>query len=825
MVKSFFCTLLFLASCTIVVRADPPDAEDSAGQAAKHHAASVAKSANLVTGTMINAGSRQPVEFVAVTLKKPDGTVVQGTVTDSRGRFALEKVPPGDYVVTYGRVGGAIRATDPFKVDSRHRSLDLGVLNPADGSVHLEKFEVTARKESQLNTIDRKVYNVGSEIQSTTGSASDLLQNVPSIAVDIDGNVSLRGSDNVLILIDGHTSVLMGRNPGEALAQLPADAIDRIEVITNPSAKYKPDGTGGIINIALKRKHDSGLSGTVNVSAGNSGRRNTGLSLNYRPGSYNLFGSVSLRQDDRPRTAADIRTITDPVTGVVTHAEKRTVEDARPLAQLVRLGWDYAPNEHNQFGLSGIYNDRFFKRYATDHNLVTDVNGVVQSDYDRARYDPEAQRSEELSATYRHSFAEDGHELNLEFKSASTRENEPDHYTNTYRTPVQGPSYDEVLIQNLESSREAVIGYVRPSGDASKFEAGYDLTVEKRDLDYYNAYLDPVSDTWVKDLVKSNRFILDRTIHAFYATYAHSFATWALLAGVRPEIATTESHLITTGQNIPNNYNRIYPSLHLTRRLGEWSEWQLNYSHRVHRPDTEDLNPFPEYLDPFTLRAGNPHLQPEEIHSVETGYGYRQGDTSYTATAYYRYTYHGFTNFTTDLGNGVLLTTHENLAVNRASGLELTATTDLGRYVTLNFSSNTYFNTIDASNLGFTTNRSDVSWFAKAGITVRLAKDTQLQFNANYHSARLTPQGERRATHVGNLGLRHDLWKKKAAVILTVSDLFNSLKEEYIVNTPLLQEDVIRRRSARIIYLGLSYSFGTPAKKPKDDELKFDNSL
>ena len=778
-----------------------------------------------ITGVLLAAESLQPVEFAAVTLKKADGTVVGSTITDHRGRFALEKIPPGDYAVDYARVGGAVRTTAPFPIEATRTQVDLGRLVLADEPVQLKKFEVTAKQAAQLNAIDRKIYNVGQEIQSATGTASDLLQNVPSVEVDIDGNVSLRGSDNVLILINGRTSTLMGQSRADVLQQLPANSIERIEVITNPSAKYKPDGTAGIINIVLKHRHDAGMSGTFSFNVGNSQRYNSSLSFNYHPGPMNLFASYSVRQDDRLRMASDIRTITDPVTGVVTHAEKRTIELSRPFSHLVRLGADYAPDAHNQFGLTGNYNDRTFTRRATDHNLVSDAGGVVTSDYDRARYDPESERSTEGAASYQHTFADDGHELKLELKSSVTKEHEPDHYTNTYRVPVQDPTYDNVLITNTEHSHEVSIDYARPLADGSKLESGYDLTRESRDSDFYNEFFDPVSGQWVEDLTKSNRFILDRTIHAFYATYARTFGSWAVLAGLRPEFTTTESQLVTTGQDIPNDYARVYPSLHLTYRFSDSQEWQLNYSHRIHRPDTEDLNPFPEYLDPFTLRAGNPYLQPEDIHSIETGYSYRQGDTSFTATGYYRYTYHGFTNITTDLGNGILLNTRENLAVNRASGLELIANADVGGHVTLNFSSNTFYNTIDASNLGYSSSKSDVSWLAKAGATLRLSPATQFQFNASYSSARLTPQGERRPTFVANAGLRHDLWKKKAALVLTVSDLFNSLKEENLINTPLLREDITRRRSARIIYLGFTYNFGSPAKKAKDDPLKFDNSL
>jgi outer membrane receptor protein involved in Fe transport len=782
--------------------------------------------AGTVTGMVADAASGRPVEFVAVTLKKPDGTVVETAASDRSGRFMLEQVPPGEYLLAYGEVGAETKLTAPFTVDTRHTHIDLGTLQPVANPnvLQLEKVEVRARQQQFLNTIDRKVYNVGKEIQSTSGSASDLLQNVPSVDVDIDGNVSLRGSDNVLILINGRASTLMGRSRAEVLAQLPADEIDKIEVITNPSAKYKPDGTSGIINIALKRKHDGGLSGTVNASAGNLGRYNAGASLNYHPGTYNLFGSFSVRQDDRPRFASDDRVITDPVTGAVLHADKHTVEDSKPFTRIARAGYDYAPDADNQFGLAGSYNRRTFRRHATDVNLVTDGSGAVTKDYDRTRFDPEYEQDVEFSGTYRHTFAQD-HELNLELKTSRSDEQEDDHYADLFRTPVQAPTYDNMLIKNSSRNHEAIVEYTRPLPGDAKLEAGYNLTDDNYAADFRGEYLDPATGLFVPDPTTTNSFTHERTVHAFYATYTRAVGAFGFMAGLRPELTYGTSHLVNTGATIPNNYARVYPTLHLAYKLTDEHEFQLNYSHRVHRPEIDDLNPFPEYTDPFTLRAGNPRLLPEETHSIEGGYSYRHGDLTFTSTVYDRLTYHGFTNFTTDLGGGVLLTTHENLATSNAAGLEVTANTDLGPHVSLNFSSNTFYNTIDASNLGFSSSRSDISWLAKLGVTLHLPHSTQMQFNGNYSSARLTAQGERRPTYVANLGLRHDLASKKAAIVLTVSDLFNSLKESYVLDTPLLHEEVTRRRSARIVYVGFLYNFGKPAKKQKDDPLKFDNSL
>lgn len=778
-----------------------------------------------VTGTVIEPGSNRALEFVAVTLRRAEGAAEQSTVTDAQGRFTLENVPPGDFAVFYQQVGFDGKITPVFAVDAQHVLINLGRLVAADATVTMAKFEVQAKRDAQLNSIDRKTYTVGREIQSATGSASDLLQNIPSVGVDIDGGVSLRGSENVLILINGRTSALMGKSRAEVLQQMPADLIDRIEVITNPSAKFKPDGTAGIINIALKRRHEGGLSGSTSFSVGNDRRYNGGVTANYHPGAFNLSGSFSVRQDDRQRTASDRRTFTDPVTGVVTRADKHTVEHSRPLTKIGRAGIDYAPDEHNQFGLSGSFNRRTFLRLATDRNLARDAGGTVVSDFDRTRRDPELEQEEELVATWRHSFAEEGHELNVELKGSAKHESEDNHFANLFRTPVQADTFDNTHIQPRERGSEAILEYVRPLGGEAKFEAGYTRSANRLDADFFAESLDPVRGLFVRDPTRSNRFIYDETIHAFYATVARTFGKFAVQAGVRPEWVSGKSLLVNTGETVPNDYARVYPSLHSTCRLNDEHELQFNYSHRVHRPESDDLNPFPEFADPFTLRAGNPRLLPEDIHSVEAGYGYRHGSTSLTSTVYHRYLYHGFTSVTRNIGNGVLFTTRENLAENRSTGVELTANADLSPRVTLNFSSNTFFNTIDASNLGFSARKSDVSWLAKAGATLHLPHDTLLQLNASYTSTRLTPQGSRRPQFVANAGLRHELWKKKAALVLTISDIFNSLEETTVFDTPVLREELSRRRSSRIVYLGFVYNFGQPAKKTKDDLLKFDNSL
>lgn len=779
-----------------------------------------------VAGVVIEGAANRPVEFVAVVLKRmPGGVAIAQAATDRQGRFVLANIPDGEYQLSYGHVGADTKSTAPFVLNAQRRKVELGQLDLADAAVKMDKVEVQSTQAAFLNSIDRKTYNVGKEIQSATGSASDLLQNIPSVQVDTEGAVSLRGSENVMILINGRTSTLMGANRDEALQQLSADGIERIEVITNPSAKYKPDGTAGIINIVLKQKRAAGFAGTVSANVGNEDRYNAGITANYNPGKYNVFGNVSLRQEDRRRFLSDSRERIDPDTGAISTSEKRGEEHSRPLTRLANGGFEYTPAEDRSVGATFSYDHRTQTRRGLDRTIARNSSGAITSDYDRTRDAPEFERSLEFAANYLRKFAPADHELKLEVRSSRSHEKEANRYADIFRTPAQSAVFDNTRIKNTERETELIVEYIRPLGETSKLEAGYTGTLEKLDADFFGEALDPVSGQWVMDATKTNRFINEQTIHAFYATYGRTIGKFGFLAGLRPEFVEVESRLVTAGTTIPNDYARVYPSLHLAYRLTEQHEIQLNYSHRVERPDIDELNPFPEYSDPFNLRAGNPALLPENVHSIEAGYGFQGDRTTLTAVVYHRQLYNGFTTITRDIGNGVLLTTEENLARSNSTGFELTADGELAKNVSLNFSSNTFFNTINASNLGYATRKSDVSWSAKLGATVRLPGSTLVQFNTNYQSSRLTPQGTRRPSFVANIGLRKDIMNRKMAVVLTVSDIFNSRKDGSVLDTPTLRQEIVRRRSSRVVYAGLIYHFGKSSKKPKEEEMKFDDAL
>ncbi|WP_316836179.1 TonB-dependent receptor domain-containing protein [Pedobacter nutrimenti] len=773
------------------------------------------------TGTLTDLASKQPLEFVNIILKNTkDNKVVAHEVTDKKGKFILANIPFGTYYILCTYIGYSDTKSNMFILGATHLTADLNLQMNGSGK-QLNEVEISSKKALFSNAIDRKIYHVDMDLTAKSGSASEVLQNVPLVQVDIDGNVSLRNS-SAMILINGKVSPLMsGSNAAAALQQLPANSIERIEVITNPSAKYKPDGTGGIINIVLKKNTKRGLNGNVTVNAGNRERYNASTALNYNTGSLNLFGSYSLKQDDRVRTIQNDRMQTDPKTGSVNNYHDYTLARARPFSNLATLGFDYTLDDKNNFGVSVNY----YLRNMHKHDLVTKTVQSAENgnqDYDRKRENYERESSSGTAAYFEHLFNRPDRKLRLELNLDHKPEVEDNHYTNTYRFPNIPGQLDNTLIKQTADNRHANLGYETQIGKEGKFEAGYDGQFNKQDMDFYGAAFDPNKQMFVTDIAKTNHFIYNENVQALYSTFSTVYKKISLMLGLRGEYSTLDSRLITTGISVPNSYFKLYPSLHLGYKFAENKELQLNYSRRVRRPEADDLNPFPEYQDPTNVKVGNPYLLPEIIHSVELAYQWRKGGISVLPGIYYRYTYNRFTAITEALNDSVLVTRQQNLANDQAFGADVVVSGTVGDQLSLSFTPNIFYSTIDASNLGYSSKKSTITWSANLNATYAITKGTSLQVNSIYKSARLTPQGKYLPSFVMNCGARQDILNKKASVYITVSDIFRSIRQEAELQSPLLTQHILTKNNSRIVYLGLSYNFGV-VKKRKD--LQFDNSV
>ena len=782
-----------------------------------------------VTGSIVEPSGQRPVEAAAVTLRnQADGKVVRSATTDARGAFDLKGLAFGRYELSFGPSGGfETPQTAPFMLSAAQPAVNLGPLLLQSNArvVTMEAVEVSTRKEAFYNSLDRKVYDVAKDVTSTTGSTSDLLKNVPSVDVDVEGNVSLRGDSGVQILVNGKPSTMMnGRNRAAVLEQMPADSIERIEVITNPSAKYKPDGTGGIINLVMKQRAGLAQAGSLRVNLGNDERYNAGVAANGQWGNVTLHGNLSVRQDDRGRLGREERLRFDAAGKRLGSTQQDSTSASRPFSRVAQLGVEYAFGEETKLGATVSYHDRKSQTNEREVNVTRDAAGTITRDFERLRRGPESEDEFEAELRFEHTFAGGERELTAELSHGTSREDAHDLATETSRLGATAVTSDAKSQRDREVETDFSFDYVHPLAAGAKFELGYEFEREKSDGDFRASVLDPISGQWATDPQTTNRFIHDSTINAMYATFGRPLGRFGFLAGLRYEHAAIKTRQFVGDVRASNQYGRVYPSLHLSYRLTDAQQFQLSYSHRVNRPDGDDLNPFPEYDDPFDRHAGNPQLVPEDTHSIEGGYQFQSQGTTYLASLYLRQRYHGITEVSRYIDANTLLTTPENLATNRSAGLELGVTRRVGNNLSLNFSGNVYRNEIDAANLGLGRRRTAMAWDAKLNTNWDATDHLTVQFTTSYRARRLTAQGERRPSAVANLGLRYELKGGKTALIATISDVFNSANDRATIDTPLLKGETMRRRSSRIFYIGMIYNFGKAAKNSKDD-LQFDESI
>lgn len=778
-----------------------------------------------VSGIVKMDPTGNPLEFVNVALNRyADSAAVTGTITDSKGRFSIGNIPLGEYYLKCSMVGYVEKKTPKFIIDSQRQMFDAGIILLKESAVKFDEVTVTSQKLLFSNSIDRKVYNVQQDILSKTGSVSDLLQNIPSIQVDVEGTVSLRGSSNVQILIDGKPSPLLSSGSADLLQQIPASSVDKIEVITNPSAKFKPDGTSGIINIVLKKDSNMGVNGIIGASYGNSSRYNINASGNYKNNGLNIYGTYSYRKDERNSYSSETRQQYDPTTNLISYYDQNSHAFARPYSHFLTLGLDYRLDEQNIFGISGNLRRRGYTSTDTATYVFRDNLKLVTSNYDRRRIDYDQTPVISGTAYWQHNFQGEDHKLRIEFNASHLFDEEDNHYTNIFYFPITQPTYDNRLINQFNDKATATIDYHFKIDSTSVLELGYDGTFNKDDYPFTGNYYDAIQQVYVNDEEKTNHYIYHGNIHALYATYETSLGAFGFLCGLRMEQAFILSDLLTKNISVSNNYFKVYPTLHLAYKFNELNEILLNYSLRVNRPSGGDLNPFPEYQNPRNLRAGNPQLKPEFIHSIELGYQFQNDYLTIIPSIFYRNRINGFTSITTALNDSTLLTTQENLLNDSSGGLEMTLTTNLWNIFNINMSANVYYKEIDASNLGYSSKKSSVSWSGNLNCNVNLFKGTMIQINSNYQSARLTPQGETQASYIFNLGFRQDLFNEKVSLVATISDVFQTMKRKTELNTNYLIQNTIMSRDSRVIFVGLTYHFGSPSKKYKDKSLGYDES-
>ncbi|MFI5251615.1 MAG: TonB-dependent receptor domain-containing protein [Bacteroidota bacterium] len=775
-----------------------------------------------IKGAVIDQTTKHPVKFVNVILRRQtDSVIVTGIATDSAGGFALAPIPEGYYFITFRLIGYREKSTPSFFIDANHKHLNLGEVMLIPKSVKMKTVEVWSTRLLQNNGFEKKVYNVGQDMTGNAGSASDVLQNVPSLNVDIDGTVTLRGSSDVTIMIDGRTSPLMEKNSAIVLQEIPASSIERIEVMTNPSAKYKPEGTSGIINIITRKNTSPGINCDVGANTGNEDRYNANVHLNYNPGGFNIFGSYAIRKDNRNRFTTDNRRQVDS-SSILSFYNQNLNSYSRPLSHLASLGIDGSLDDQNRIGLSGNFFHNGFTRTDNSNQVLLNTFGAPINRYNRDRIDYEFEGEFGFTGYAEHAFEENGHNLKLEFDYTRSPEQEDNYYTNRYNLPLSALSFDNTRITTGDNHSRITLDYKDPLSEGSTLEAGYSGEFNGNNFDYFAQNFDAGRNFFVTNTNQTNRFLYDESINAMYATFKQSFGAFGFEAGARVERAVVKSNLVTLDSIIDNGYNNLYPSLHLSYTLNPGAELQMSYSRRVHRPETEDINPFTDFRDPRNISVGNPTLLPEYIQSVELGCQFRNDLISILPSVYYHFTVNRFAAIRHAINDTLILTTHENFSNDQASGVEIVLSADLSDFLTVHWNANAFMEQIDAANLGYPGTKSIDTWSSALTLGVNLTGSSRMQIISTTNSSRLTPQGDFSPNYLCNVGFQQQFMDKQLTMVFTVTDIFKTMKRELALDTPWLIQDVVNTTDSRIMYFGLTYHFGISGKSNTEEQFHYD---
>lgn len=685
---------------------------------------------------------------------------------------------------------------------------------PAQGTPNtVEGVTVTATPQEYRSSIDRKTYSVANDLQAQTGSIADALRNVPSVEVDVQGNVSLRGDQSVTILIDGRPSgMLKGDGRGDALLTMPADQIDRVEVMTNPSAAFTPEGSGGIINLITKKNRKPGTSGNVRANIGTDGAYSGGVSGAYNSEKLTVSGDASIRhnENDSASTTERQRLVGDEWLQSRTAASGQSERDGANARATVEYNLD-AKSE-----LTGEVRYRDMGMSSTGVEVRSGDDGayrrVGEQAFDRS--------GTELSAGYRRSFSGTDHEFTVDLSREWNKGERTSRFARTDQVPDAPDEFEDIANQTDMIETNFKAEYKRPLPDEAKMVVGYEYELDENDYDNRGAR-GPTEGSTVIDPALTNRFLYDQQVQSLYGTYERPFGDLTVQAGLRLEQVDVDTNQVTSGIVASNDYFRAYPSLHLGYELDDNNTIRASYSHRVRRPRPEDLNPYRIYIDPFNYREGNPNLEPQETHSWELGWEYRKGQTFYNATAFYRKSFNGVTDVVRDLGNGVLLTTKENLDEGQSGGVELTVNGRLTPTLTYNASTTFSWQQIDASQLGFDDDRSGWSVGGRANLNWQPTSKDFFQASAQVMGKRLQAQGYSEPTGMLNLGYRRKV-NDKLSVVLTANDVLDSFKMRNVVDTPILREETEREMRGRTIMVGFTYALGGNGQRQQRRDQGFD---
>ncbi|MBC3538474.1 TonB-dependent receptor domain-containing protein [Rufibacter sediminis] len=752
-----------------------------------------------VTGVVVDSASAKPVEFATISLiSAASGKPVDGTITNAQGQFTLPNVAHGTYTLSVSFLGFDAKTLPAFSLTEANKTVHFPNIGLKASATKLKEVTVVGEKPLVEDKGDKLVYNAENDASNQGTTASDVLRKVPSVTVDADGNVQLRGSSNLRVLINGKPSSILANNLAEALKQIPSDIIRNVEVITSPSAKYDAEGTAGIINIITKKNSLQGVNGQVSATAGNRGRYTNG-SLNARRGKFGANASLSLYGNNNHSEASLTRT---PKLADISYLRQEGTSRQLNNGLYSQLGFTFDPDTLNTFNLEfGTYRNRF---RGTRFQRTEDNRGIQLYDLNN-RWNGSGL---DMNFGYTHTFKP---QQELSVLAQVNRGNSHDIYDNSIMT-LENAFVSRQLNDNDAPNREKTfqLDYTQTFKNASRLELGLKSILRDATSNaQYNFFRPGKADS----LAISN-FDFDQDVYATYLTYAFSLKKkYNFNLGSRYEFTNTKGVFLNTAKNEPdlvrssfkNDYQNFIPSVTVSRTFKQIHTVKASYTQRIQRPQIWYLNPFMQQEDPNNVYQGNPELDAELTHAYELGYNTYFKTTSINASLFYRQTDNAIQQINREAGPNVILTTPENIAKNKVYGVSLSGSTK----PVPKWSISPNFNLSYVDLKGETLSNSGLQYNLSLNTSYEFSKGITAQFYGNYNSPTQTAQGEWGSYFFSNVSIKKKFLKDKASLSLNVGNPFNkTLRFTSTINTPAFVQESINANFARRIGVTFNYSFG-----------------
>ena len=774
----------------------------------------------IVTGTITDSETNIPLEYATISVFNVNSEkAVNGVISDSNGEFSIE-LNKGNYDFKVEFISFKIKYYRNITVND---PLDLGTIELSIDENMLEEIEVIGEKTEIEIKLDKTVYNIGKDLTLKGSSVSDVLDNLPSVEVDIEGNVSLRGNESVRILINGKPSGLVGISSNEALKQFPSESVEKVEVITSPSARYNAEGTAGIINIILRRSKLTGFNGSLSLNSGYPERYGVSANLNYRTKKLNFFNNVGYNtRTSEGSFINETEYYTDQA--INNFLNENGVRDSERNSNYLNTGIEYFISDKTS--LVGSYVSRKSDGFTNNTNNVNQNFNTISKFSERLEKESEIDDTNEFSINLTHDFNKEGHVLTIDYQKEKSSENENGFISNSQLKPVFTKYLSEkVNTDEIQESELFKIDYVLPIKKDGQFELGFRRSNQYQDIDYL-AENEDLNGNFINDLNLSNTLLYNEKVNAFYTQYGNKKNKFSFLLGLRYEESKTTVKQLANNTNNVKNYNDFFPTLNLSYQIKENETITFGYNRRIRRARSYFINPFPSKSSATNIFQGNPNIDPTYSNGIDLGYLKRYEKLTLNGSVYYRKETGVFTFISENTGDFVLVNeilvpvlrrTPINLASNKQIGLELNANFTQSKNWRLNGSLNFYESETLGEYMGITYDSKNLTWSGRLSNNLKLFSSVDWQTSFRYRAPQKTAVSERKASLYSNTAFSKDLSKDKITLTFKVNDIFETGKwriESFNENYKSYSES--NWRGGRTLELNLIYRFNQKKKQSRN---------